>query len=106
MTPDDTPHAPQSARNFFFYFLNFALLYTVAINLGGVLFNMIDKSFPLVGGYYGGGSLRFNLSALIIGSPIFLWLAMKIHRDEGKDHLMLQSGIRRWLTYITLIITA
>ena len=106
MDQDTTPHAPQTARNFFFYFLNFALLYTVAINLGGVLFNMIDKAFPLVGGYYGGGSMRFNLSSLIIGSPIFLWLAMKIYRDEGKDQTMLRSGIRRWLTYITLIVTA
>lgn len=106
MDQDTTPHVPQNARNFFFYFLNFALLYTVAINLGGVLFNIIDKSFPLVGGYYGGGGMRFNLSALIIGSPIFLWLAMKIYRDEGKDQTMLRSGIRRWLTYITLIVTA
>ncbi len=98
------------AANFFFYFLTFVLLYIVAFSLGGVLWQIINKSLPQVGQYYRGqfnaGSLRYNLAALIIGTPIFLWLAHKVFKDEQQNEAMQQSGIRRWLTYLTLIVTA
>ncbi len=99
-----------AARNFFLYFLNFALLYTVAINLGGLLFDFINKAFPIVGEYARGrfsqDALRFHLASLIIGTPIFLWLAWKVYTDAKRDENFSKSGLRRWLTYITLIVTA
>lgn len=105
-TITNPPSRSQGARNFFFYFLMFALLYIVAVSLGGVLFHIINRIFPAVGYYSSAEPLRVSLSALIIGSPIFLWLSRKVYNLEHADQLMQQSGIRRWLTYITLIAAA
>lgn len=108
-TPTPKQHA--GARNFFLYFLMFVLLYNVAIAIGGVLFAIINKSLPQVGQYSYSISrydyfLRYHLSSLIISSPIFFWLAAKVHRESQRDEVMNQSAIRRWLTYITLILAA
>lgn len=103
------PKQNSAAKNFFLYFLAFALLYTVAFNFGALLFQIINKSFPLVGEYGSGfsaSSLRFSLAALIIGTPIFLWLSKTVHTHAATDPVARNSGIRRWLTYITMILTA
>lgn len=107
-----TPPAGKSqhARNFFLYFLSFVLLYMVVISIGGVLFYIINKSIPLPGvdAYvsFSTNSLRYHLSTLIIGTPIFLWLSWKIHRECKNDETMRSSGLRRWLTYLTMIVAA
>jgi hypothetical protein len=107
MEPAVQTKPPQAAKNFFLYFLNFALLYTVAINFGGALFAFIDRTFPLVGNtMFDPGALRFFMASLIIGTPIFLLLTRKIYLDALKDESLKHSGIRRWLTYITLIVTS
>ncbi len=100
---------PAGAKNFFLYFLAFALLYTVAFNFGGLLFDFINKTIPLVGGSGGTFSaslLRFHLASLIIGTPVFLWLSKMVYTHSLKDSVVRNSGIRRWLTYITMILTA
>src|SRR3989344_2724472 len=110
---DQTPEqhkTPQGAKNFFYYFLTFALLYTVAINFGGAIFDFINKAFPLAGEYGAGrfsnSLLRFHLASLIIASPFFLWLSRKVYKEALQNEALRLSGIRRWLTYITLIIAA
>lgn len=104
------PKTSSGAQVFFFFFLQFVLLYMVSISIGGALFNIIDRFFPVAEAYYYttnlSNSLRYHLSTLIIGTPIFLWLARKIYKHEQTDEHMSQSGLRRWLTYLTLIIAA
>ena len=98
-----------AARNFFLFFLGFALLSTVAFNFGGILFDFINKNFPLVGstsGYFSQSAVRFHLASLIIGTPIFLWLQWKLFRESTTNEVVKKSAIRRWLTYITLVIAA
>ena len=96
-----------AARNFFFYFLNFVLLYLVAEGLGGALFFIIHKLYPVAADYYASGSgLRYHLAALIIATPIFLWISYKTSKDSKADPMMRFSTGRRWLTYIALIIAA
>ena len=110
--PQSTQHSkvPAGAKNFALYFITFALLYTVAINFGAAIFHFINKMIPLVGaygnGYYSAAALRFNLASMIIGGPIFLFLATRVRKEAARDEVVRFSGIRRWLTYITLIVTA
>ena len=111
-SPQSAQHAkiPAGAKNFALYFITFALLYTVAINFGAAIFYLINKIIPLVGaydnGYYSASALRFNLAYMIIGGPIFLFLAARVRKEAARDEVVRFSGIRRWLTYITLIVTA
>jgi len=111
-SPQSMQHAkiPAGAKNFALYFITFALLYTVAINFGAAIFAFINKMIPLVGaydnGYYSASALRFNLASIIIGGPIFLFLAARVRKEAARDEVVRFSGIRRWLTYITLIVTA
>lgn len=109
MNGEQQPKATTGARNFFLYFLLFALLYIVAINFGGALFSFIDKAFPVTGrfytGYFSSYQLRFNLAALIIATPALLFMARKMYRDAQKFVEVKRSALRRWLTYLTLLIT-
>ncbi|OGY90612.1 MAG: hypothetical protein A3B30_02925 [Candidatus Komeilibacteria bacterium RIFCSPLOWO2_01_FULL_52_15] len=113
-TPNQTPVAQprtggaQHARNFFLYFLSFVLLYMVAVSIGGVLFYIINKTLPLVGriATVSAGSLRYHLATLIIGTPVFLWMSWKVNRDSKADEAMRNSGLRKWLTYLTLVVAA
>jgi hypothetical protein len=104
----DHEHKHQGAKNFFFYFLMFALLYCVAINLGGLLFDIIDKVYGVPGSFrvtVTPSSLRFHLASLIIATPIFLFFARKLHGEAKINKELRHSTLRRWLTYITLLLT-
>lgn len=107
-TPQKTTGGAQHARNFFLYFLSFVLLYLVAISVGGVLFYIINQTMPLVGriGTESASALRYHLATLIIGTPVFLWLSWKVTRDSKTDDIMRDSGLRKWLTYLTLVVAA
>jgi hypothetical protein len=109
--PVPKPRPSLSAREAFFYLLLFATLYTSAFNLGSLLFIFIEKAIPdpaLAGdaATWIEYQIRSSLSALIVAFPLFLYLSKKINRELLNTSEGRASGIRRWLTYITLFIAA
>jgi hypothetical protein len=109
--PVPKPRPSLSAREAFFYLLLFATLYTSAFNLGSLIFIFIEKAIPDpalagVAAIWIDYQIRSAVSALIVAFPLFLYLSGKINSELLNTPEGRASGIRRWLTYITLFIAA
>ena len=104
------PRPYLSARVAFLYVLFFIMLTIVAWSLGSLLFAMINSTLPDVAktnqytGIRNVQQLRSGISGLIVASPIFFFLARFLSKARQKDPELQRSQIRKWLTYITLMI--
>jgi hypothetical protein len=100
-----------SAREAFLYLVLFILLGVVAWNLGALLFALIDMAiYDQLDSEYGFWSrdsqIRSSIAGLIVGTPIFAWLAFHIRKQRRTNPAMQRSRVRKWLTYVTLIIAS
>ncbi len=104
------PQAYLSAREAFFYLLFFILLAVVSYNLGSLLFALIDTAIidKIERTNYWQGRLdhqiRGAIAGLIVGTPIFLWLARILLKARKANPALQRSRIRKWLIYISLVI--
>ena len=104
------PQAYLSAREAFFYLLFFILLAVVAFNLGSLLFALIDYAIPdkveqANRSYnYLDHQIRRAIAGLIVGTPIFLWLARILLKARKTNTALQRSRIRKWLIYVSLVI--
>lgn len=100
----------ESARDAFLYLLAFSTLATWATALGSLLFQLIDYRFPnsVASGF--GANLRsaltWQIASIAVAFPIYLLVARVIFRETAGEPERLKSGVRRWLTWIALLITA
>lgn len=99
-----------SAREAFIYLVLFMTLYISAFSFGSLLFDFINRAFPDVlnsyGYYYNDSGLRMSVASLIVAFPVFFWLSSMMQKAISKDPEKKASKIRKWLTYLTLFITA
>jgi len=102
-----------SAREAFLYLVLFILLGVVAFNLGSLLFALIDLSQPdaaETNSYYADNGrttqIRGAIAGLVVGTPLFAWLAFYVRKQRRSNPAMQRSVVRKWLTYATLIIAA
>lgn len=100
-----------SARDAFLYLVTFTALYTAAIATGALLFGIVDHFLPdpvIDRNEYGdqAEALRWNVAALVVAFPIYLGLTRKHLKDYAMDPERRGSGVRRWLTYLTLFVAA
>jgi hypothetical protein len=108
--PVPRPRPSLSAREAFTCLLLFTTLYAVAFNLGSLVFQFINRAFPDPASSYGAtfsrASIRFSVSALIVALPVFLFMSRLSSRAATLEASKRASPIRRWLTYLTLFVTA
>ncbi|WP_158885431.1 DUF5671 domain-containing protein [Rhodanobacter sp. L36] len=107
--PVPRPRPYLSAREAFIYLVLFTTLYLSAYHLGNLLFELINRSFPDLSMPYENGvprSIRWSVASIIIAFPVFLFLTAKIGRELAQQPVKRQSGVRRWLTYLTLFVAA
>lgn len=100
-----------SAQEAFMYLLLFLTLYVSAFSFGTLLFQFINRWLPnvLLEGYRYSDQLstiRQSTASIIIAYPLFLWITKKLRDAINLDPEKRSSKIRKWLTYITLFITA
>lgn len=109
------PRSYVSAREAFLYLVLFILLSVVAWNLGSLLFALIDTAIPdeLDNAYdYGlfysplDTQIRSAIAGLVVGAPLFAWLALHIRKQRRTNPAMQRSRVRKWLTYIALVIAS
>ena len=109
--PVPRPRASLSAREAFAYLVMFATLYFGAWNLGSLLFDLINRTWPdaAMSDYLSrahDSSIRWSVAALIIAFPVFAFVARRVSIDVARHPIKRLSAVRRWLTYITLFIAA
>lgn len=100
------------ARDAFFHLLAFAGLYTSVISFVILTFAYINRWLPdlLLERYVTDESfrsgIRWPLAALIVAFPITLWMTRLLLREMRLHTEKQSSGVRRWLTYLTLFVAA
>lgn len=111
--PVPRPKPYLSAREAFIYLVLFTTLYISAYNVGNLVFQFINRAFPdpvwvgpLSFTEYTRQAIRWSVASLIIAFPVFLYVSRLISRTVRRDPSKRASKIRKWLTYITLFITA
>jgi hypothetical protein len=99
-----------SAREAFLYLVMFATLYVVAFHVGALLFAGIERMFPDPAFYErwpaGLRGVRASTAAVLIAFPVFAWVARHIGGLLQKEPEKRASGVRRWLTWLTLFLAA
>lgn len=102
--------AAESARDAFLYLLSFSTLATWTTSLGGLIFDLINhwvedpvsrsNVFDLR------TALTWELARIAVAFPIYLLVTALTVKESVKHPDRLQSGVRKWLTYIALLGTA
>jgi hypothetical protein len=108
--PVPRPAPYLSAREAFLWLLLFTCLYLVAFNLGTLLFEFIDRAFPdTSSGFndrFSSNRIRWSVSTLVVTLPLFLFLSGVTGRESRSGPNRIISPVRRWLTYLTLFVSA
>ena len=99
-----------SPREAFLYLLLFVSLYLVAYHVGTILFALIERAWPdpaFTSGHEnfderGREWVRFGVATLLVAFPVYLLTARTTGRAVARDPEKRNSGVRRWLTYLTL----
>ena len=102
--------AAESARDAFLYLLSFCTLATWTTAVGSMLFEFINHWLPDEVSRNNAWNLRsavtWQMASLAVAFPIYL-LVMRTILGEATHHPeRLESGVRKWLTYIALLGTA
>jgi hypothetical protein len=102
-----------AAKDAFLYLLAFSTLATWGIALGSLLFTLIDEwiADPLSPNQFSGQeytnySVASSIASMVVAFPIYFVVMWLIRREVRKDPEKLESGVRKWLTYIALLIAA
>lgn len=102
----------ENARDAFLYLLNFITLGFWTVALGQIFYAVIAHRFPDLANPYAGdiGPLRDSISGqlatVIVAFPLFLFVHALIARELRKRRDLYYSGVRRWLTYLALVLAA
>jgi hypothetical protein len=108
--PVPRPKAQLSARDAFMYLLMFGMLYVSAFWFGSLLFRFIDLAFPdealqrsQAYVYIG---IRRAIATLVVTFPVFVFVSIRVSKELAADPARRSSAVRRWLTYLTLLVAA
>ena len=77
--------------------------------LGQIAFTWIDRIVPdatqssYSDPYF---SLAFSLARLIVAYPVYLWVMRSINRELARYREKHFSEVRKWLTYLTILVVA
>lgn len=104
--------AATAAKDAFFYLLAFSTLATWTIGLGSLSFSLIDQwltdtlfstSFSQAYETYG---IATAMASILVAFPIYIFVTRTINRDVRSHPEKLNSSVRKWLTYMALVIAA
>lgn len=105
------PGSGASARDAFFYLLIFSTLSVWTLSLGCLAFSLIDRwlADPLFRGYgetFNTYTVTMSLAAVIVAFPLYLLVSRLVLGEAAAHPDKLESGIRKWLTYMALVVAA
>ena len=106
------PGSATAAKDAFFYLLIFLTLATWTIGLGWLAFTLIDEWLPdrLSSSAYSqatnNASIAASVASIIVSFPIFLLVSRAVIHDTRRHPEKLNSPVRKWLTYLALVIAA
>jgi len=100
----------EAARDAFLHLLSFIALGTWTCSLGSLLYSVIDHYIPpLNAPPYSlptRTSVSFEMAGILVAFPLYLLVMRGMAKAAAANPERLQSGVRKWLTYIALLIAA
>jgi hypothetical protein len=101
----------EAAKDAFLYLLAFITLGIWTVQLGSLFFTAIDHRFPNPSFDYTAttwsvGQFADDLASVIVAFPLFLFVTRGILRGLERQPERFESSVRKWLTYLALVITA
>ena len=103
--PVPRPKPYLQAREAFLYLLSFIALYVSAVSFTLLVFSFIDRAFPDPLSFDGDISPT-TVASIIVAFPLYLLVMWRLSVESAADPERRRSKIRKWLTYLTLIIGA
>ena len=92
------------------YLLSFGTLGTWTCALGSLFFTLIERMFPdpVISQPFRNANIELSgaMASLIVAFPIYLITTRLIIHDVDANPEKLESGVRKWLTYIALLLAA
>ena len=107
--PVPLPPDVGSARDAFFHLLSFTALTSTVVSLIFLAFDFLNRLLPDAAfpNYYDDvSSVRWELAVLIVSYPLYLWMSRLLLKEYAAHHEKLAAGVRKWLTYLILFVTA
>lgn len=109
--PVPVPQDGGNARDAFLHLLTFTALYASVISVMTLMFQYINRLLPdpALGEYSNDTDvsfIRWLLAVLLVSFPLLSYLWKLLHTEFIHSPEKLSSGVRRWLTYLTLFVTA
>ncbi len=102
--------AAGNARDAFLYLLNFITLGFWTVALWQIWDRLVNRWFPDALSSSAGGELRediaWQVALILVSFPIFAVVHSLIQRELARRPELYYSAIRRWLTYVALVLTA
>ena len=101
------------AKDAFYLLLCYATLATWAMGVGSLFFSAINVYFPdplftnQFNAYFNQrNEISNSLASALVAFPVYLFVMWNIIRDSHRHPAKIESGIRKWLTYIALLLAA
>jgi hypothetical protein len=99
------------ARDAFFYLLAFFSLSVWTCALGSIFYNLIDRWIPDALGPAGDSvysirTISWQIAGIVVAFPLFLFVTRALSSQAAKRPELLDSGVRKWLTNLALVIAA
>jgi len=110
--PVPFPQDTGGAREAFFHLLIFGFMYTTLISLIVLFFTYIHRLFPDIAidnafaKEWELESIRRSMAAIIVAFPLLIWMQRNVIKEMLQHPERVVSGIRRWLTYLTLLVAS
>lgn len=111
--PVPAPPDAGGARDAFLHLTAFAALYATAIASVSLLFQFINRLFPdpafrMEGmqEVYALQGVRWSVAIVLVAFPLFLFTSRLLLKEIRAQAEKSWSGVRRWLTYLTLFVAA
>ncbi|MES2315734.1 MAG: DUF5671 domain-containing protein [Patescibacteria group bacterium] len=101
------PQSKTSAKDIFINLGAIVALYTTVVSLVNLLFTIINNAYPQINNGYsflGSTSISWPVATIIIFFPIYILLMWLLEKDYKVNPDKQNSGIHKWLTYITLFL--
>lgn len=100
----------EHAREAFYYLLAFITLGVWSVALGSLFYELIDRwlrdpvtqatALPFR------NEVSLQLASMIVAFPIFLYVSRVIAREVARRPETTDSAVRKWLTYLALVVAA
>lgn len=102
--------AAENARDAFLYLLGFSTLATWTSSLGSLWFRLIDRWLPdrVLNPYVYEfrSAVTWQIAAILVALPVYLFVMRLVQRETRANPDRLESGVRKWLTYLALLLAA